>query len=118
LRVYTSPRFHPKLYIFGDVVALVGSANLTRSALRENQEVVISVDSSDDRFVELRAIFEGYWNGADVPTDAQLAIYREFYKQFAKHDAAAEALGQKVLDKLGGTQRVRPSQYPITHWLV
>jgi len=103
LRVYTSHSYHPKLYIFGDEVALVGSANLTRSALMTNQEVVVSIDSSDDRFVELMAIFEDYWDEADVPTDSQLADYKSFYKQFAQYNAAAEKLSRKVLEKLGDT---------------
>jgi phosphatidylserine/phosphatidylglycerophosphate/cardiolipin synthase-like enzyme len=101
LRFYTGHSFHPKLYIFGDEAALVGSADLTRSALLTNQEIVVSVDSSDDRFVELMAIFEDYWEGAEVPTDSQLAIYKELYKQFTKHQEATNALGQKVLEKLG-----------------
>jgi phospholipase D-like protein len=101
LRFYTGHSFHPKLYILGDKVALVGSANLTRSALLTNQEVVVSIDSSDDRFVELMAIFEDYWDEADVLTDAQLAIYKEFHNQFLRHQQAADALGQKVLEKLG-----------------
>lgn len=101
LRVYTGHSFHPKLYIFNDEVALVGSANLTRSALLTNQEVVVSIESSDQKFVELLAIFEDYWDGAEVLTDDQLATYIGFYRKFALHQAAAEALGQKVLEKLG-----------------
>jgi len=103
LRIYTGHSYHPKLYIFGDEVALVGSANLTRSALLTNQEVVVSIASSDNRFVELMAIFEEYWDGADVPTDTQIATYKEFYKQFAKHEEAAATLSQRVLEKLGDT---------------
>src|SRR5436309_13003790 len=42
VRFFTGHAFHPKLYIFGDKAALVGSANLTSSAIRRNQEVVVS----------------------------------------------------------------------------
>ncbi len=101
LRVYTGHSYHPKLYIFGDDVALVGSANLTRTALLTNQEVVVSVDSRDDRFVELMAIFEDYWDGAEVPTKAQLTEYRELFKQFSKLENDVDILAQKVLDRLG-----------------
>jgi hypothetical protein len=101
LRVYTGHSYHPKLYIFGDDVALVGSANLTRSALLTNQEVVVSVDSRDDRFVELMAIFEDYWDGAEVPTKAQLTEYRDLFKQFSKLENDVDILAQKVLDRLG-----------------
>lgn len=101
LRFYTGHSYHPKLYIFGDKAALVGSANLTRSALMTNQEVVVSVDSSDERFVELMGIFEEYWDGAEVPTAPQLATYKALYKEFEKHENATHVLGQKVLAKLG-----------------
>lgn len=100
LRCYTSHSYHPKLYIF-DEVALVGSANLTRSALMTNQEVVVAIESSDDRFVELMAIFEDYWDGAEVISDAQLEAYRSLYKQYAKHEAEVDALGREVLRLFG-----------------
>lgn len=101
LRIYTGHAFHPKLYIFGDEMALVGSANLTRSALLTNQEVMVSISSEDARFVELMAIFEDYWDGAEVPTDDQLAFYKDIFKQNEQHQDKSDALAQKVLDKLG-----------------
>jgi HKD family nuclease len=101
LRIYTGHAFHPKLYIFGDEIALVGSANLTRPALLTNQEVMVSIGSEDARFVELMAIFEDYWDGAEVPTDEQLAFYKDIYKQNAQFQDKSDALAQKVLDKLG-----------------
>jgi len=101
LRVYTGHSYHPKLYIFGDNVALVGSANLTHSAITSNQEVVISIESSDDRFIELTAIFDSYWDGAQVPTEDQLKVYRDFYRQYEKHEDATEKLSRQVLEKLG-----------------
>lgn len=101
LRIYTGHAFHPKLYIFSDETALVGSANLTRSALLTNQEVMVGIDSTDARFVELMAIFEDYWDGAEVPTPEQLEIYKKLFKEYEKHQAKADALGQEVLNKLG-----------------
>ena len=101
LRIYTGHAFHPKLYIFGDDMALLGSANLTRSALLTNQEVMVSIGSEDARFVELMAIFEDYWDGAEVPTDDQLAFYKEIFKQNEQLQDKSDALAQKVLDKLG-----------------
>src|SRR5689334_10514024 len=41
IRYFTDKSFHSKLYIFGDRIALVGSANLTRTAVMTNQEVVV-----------------------------------------------------------------------------
>lgn len=101
LRIYTGHAFHPKLYIFGDEMALVGSANLTRPALLTNQEVMVSIGSDDARFVELMAIFENYWDGAEVPTDDQLTFYKEIFKQNEQFQNKSDALAQRVLDKLG-----------------
>ena len=103
LRIYTGHSFHPKLYIFGDDIALVGSANLTSAALLTNQEVVVSVESSDDRFRELVSIFEGYWDEAEVLTDAQLSTYKSIFKEIDKLDNQADFLGRKVLELLGET---------------
>lgn len=103
LRVYTSRSFHPKLYIFGDQKALVGSANLTHAAITSNQEVVVSVEQSDPRFAELASIFQSYWDDAEVPTEAQLKLYKELYRQFERHDDAADLLARDAADRLGNT---------------
>ncbi len=47
------------------------------------------------------AIFEDYWDGAEVPTDDQLAFYKEIFKQNEQLQGKSDALAQKVLDKLG-----------------
>jgi len=56
------PRLHAKVYIFGNEVALVTSANLTRSAMDSNIEVGAFVDRS-----EVHALirwFDQQWNSA------------------------------------------------------
>lgn len=103
LRFYSSHSFHPKLYIFGDKTALVGSANLTRSAILSNQEIVVSIDSSDERFFELAEIFDGYWRHAEVLTEEALNTYKALYQEYAKLEAAADLLGRALIDKLGET---------------
>lgn len=103
LRVYTSMSFHPKLYIFGDEVALVGSANLTHQAITSNQEVVVGIAGEDERFAELAAIFQSYWDGADVPTDDMLRTYAAAYKKFEAHENAADKLARDVAAALGNT---------------
>ena len=103
LRIYTARTFHPKLYIFGDEAALVGSANLTHAAIWSNQEVVVRVDAEDDRFAELAAVFDEYWDGAEVPTAAQLKLYKELYSKFEKHEDAADLLARDAAEKLGNT---------------
>jgi HKD family nuclease len=103
LRVYTSTSFHPKLYIFGDDVALVGSANLTHSAITSNQEVMVGISGDDERFTELASIFQNYWDGADVPTEAMLQTYAAAYKKFEVHENAAEKLSHEIARQLGDT---------------
>jgi len=103
LRVYTSMSFHPKLYIFGDDVALVGSANLTHSAITSNQEVMVGIAGDDERFAELAGIFQDYWDGADVPTDEMLRAYAAAYRKFKAHESAADALARDIARQLGDT---------------
>lgn len=103
LRVYSGRTFHPKLYIFGDQIALVGSANLTNAAITGNQEVMVSIKAEDERFAELAAIFQDYWDGADMPTPEMLKLYKELYRQFERHDNAAEMLAREAAEKLGNT---------------
>jgi HKD family nuclease len=104
IRYFTGHAFHPKVYIFGDKAALVGSANLTRSAILTNQEVVVSVDSDDSRLTELSVLFGDYWNEAKVLDSVALDTYRAIFQQFEKLQGASDKLAQDVLDKLGTSQ--------------
>ena len=86
VRYYTDRKFHPKLYIIDDV-ALVGSANLTRSGLEANREVsVVLKKDRDPAFQSLPMIFDNLWNYADVLTDKILDAFEKVYKNqnFAK----------------------------------
>jgi len=77
LRYFNSTRFHPKLYLFDNSSALVGSANLTSSALSVNQEVVVSIE--DEIVVtDLSAAFSRWWSQARPLT-------RETLNRYAKH---------------------------------
>lgn len=104
IRYFTGHAFHPKVYIFGNKAALVGSANLTRSAILTNQEVVVSIDSNDSRLTELTSLFGDYWGEAKVLDPEALDKYRLIFQQFEKLQGAADKLGQDVLDKLGTSQ--------------
>ena len=79
-------------------------SNLTRSAILTNQEVVVSVDSSDPRLSELSALFGDYWGEAKVLDSEALAKYRAIFQQFEKLQGAADKLDQEVLEKLGTSQ--------------
>lgn len=98
VRYFTSESFHPKLYIFGDRCAYVGSANLTGQAMISNQEILVSLDAEDPRFTELSGLFADYWSEARVLTPEILKDYKTVYAkhkeadaEVAKLDAAVEA---------------------------
>ncbi|WP_419690218.1 phospholipase D family protein [Burkholderia theae] len=101
MRYFTGHSFHPKLYIFGDEIAFVGSANLTGSAILTNQEIVVGIGRDDDRFTELVYIFSEYWQESRVLHDDDLKSYKQLFNKFQQHQAAAEQLGQKILNQLG-----------------
>jgi hypothetical protein len=75
IRYFTSPEFHSKLYIFGQQVALVGSANLTQAGMQSNREICVAVPVEDERFDDLIRLFQSYWESADVLTPERLTKY-------------------------------------------
>jgi hypothetical protein len=103
IRYFSDHSFHPKLYIFGDRVALLGSANLTKSALSTNQEVVISVEPEDPRFDELALLFGEYWNEAKVLTDDDLNAYVEAYERYRKSVNDVRRIDKEFQDRVGKT---------------
>jgi hypothetical protein len=99
IRYFTSPLFHSKLYIFGDTVALVGSANLTQSGIQSNREICVAITSEDERFERLQSLYQSYWNEAEVLSSERLARYEKLCKKFK---AARESdLEQSVLKEFG-----------------
>lgn len=100
-RFYTSHSFHPKMYIFGDKNALVGSANLTRSAILTNQEVVIGISSDDTRFDELSQLFSEYWDEAEVLTNESILAYKKVYEKFKQISKLANDLDDAVIHEFG-----------------
>jgi HKD family nuclease len=103
VRYFTDPSFHTKLFIFGDRNALVGSANLTGSALMSNQEIMVSIDSSDQRFNQLAALFSDYWQEAEALSYEAIRKY-EFVCNSHELDSLAlvqEKADNAVIEKLG-----------------
>lgn len=82
IRYFSSKRFHPKLYIFGDEVAYIGSSNLTDGGLMANQELTVSIGNEDEHFEELHTIFNDYWNSAMVLTEDILQSYKEITSKY------------------------------------
>ena len=80
VRYYTSRSFHAKLYIIDDL-ALVGSANLTDSGLKTNREVsVVLRRDRDPGFEALPAMFNLFWDYADVLTAEVCTNYEQAFK--------------------------------------
>ncbi|QQP96218.1 phospholipase D-like domain-containing protein [Lysobacter enzymogenes] len=104
LRCYTSNHYHPKLYLFGTDAALVGSANLTRSAMMRNQEVMLSVEADDERLHGLIELFEEYWDSAEVPTDDQLKAYRSAFREYDRQQRGIDELARGLLSQLGDSE--------------
>lgn len=100
-RFYTNSSFHPKLYIFGDKIALIGSANLTRSAILTNQEVVVEIDSGDPRFIELTNLFSDYWNESEVLTEESILKYESIYNKNKEAISKIENIEDEVNKQIG-----------------
>ena len=99
VRYYTDRKFHPKLYIIDDV-AMVGSANLTRSGLEANREVSVTlIKDRDPAFQILPGIFDNLWDYADVLNNQ---ILDEFEKIYKKHSFAKkrESFEKDIEDKI------------------
>jgi len=101
LRYYSDRSFHPKLYIFGDRVALVGSANLTNSALMTNQEVAVAVGSDDPRFDDLTGLFSEYWDQAEVLTEEVLSLYADAHEKVSAANRTASKIENEFEVKVG-----------------
>jgi len=100
-RYYTNHSFHPKLYIFGDKSVLIGSANLTRSAILTNQEVMVRLHSDDPRFEELSLLFSEYWNEAEVLNEESIDLYKSIYNNFKKASELVSQLDNAVITTMG-----------------
>lgn len=101
IRFFTDESFHPKLIIFDDDDALIGSANLTKSGIDSNQEIMVSVNSDDDAFIGLIETFNTYWMDAKVLTNEYLNDYQKIYREHDKINKEITSLNNKVLDKIG-----------------
>lgn len=82
IRFFTSNKFHPKLYIFGNSIAFIGSSNLTQSGLTSNQKINISIESENPIFKDLRTLFDEYWKQAEVLDNNYIQKFIEIEKKY------------------------------------
>lgn len=106
IRYFTSPLFHSKIYIFGDRIALVGSANLTQSGIQSNREICVSIDSEDECFQALLSLYQSYWDQAEVLNSDRLDQFGKICSRFKVNKENTE-LEQSVLKHFGD---VAPSE--------
>lgn len=100
IRYYTSNHFHPKLYIFENDCAFIGSSNLTESALGINSEVNVKIEEENEEpfFQQLYGLFQEYWEQAIPLTLKDLSIFENIVD--SNPDAGNDLFG-KIKDALG-----------------
>lgn len=86
-----SRRFHPKVLYFeersqaGEALLMIGSANLTSSALGGNSEAVVFLRAEhDDETCSLAAAWQDLWSQGHVPGTEELAEYKRRYEKTRK----------------------------------
>ena len=117
IRFFSDRSFHPKLYIFGSSGALVGSANLTSSAMITNQEIMVHIDAEDNIFAELIDLFCEYWEESTVLTKQVVKDYKEIYENFKSLSSDDLKLETEIHKKIGkvvgsniGRDKIKQSQ--------
>lgn len=100
VRFVNDRTFHPKLYIFAEKCAIVGSSNLTYSALTVNQEVNVSISVDDPRYDELVSLFGEYWIQAKVLDKDQLRIYAAVFEKW-QWEKSEEVFEETLRSKQG-----------------
>lgn len=83
--------FHPKLYIFQDddnAIAWIGSANLTRGGLINNEETLIRLkgNSSDIPIASMIRYFDNLWETRSVPVDYYLNKHPDYLVKKLNHE--------------------------------
>jgi len=101
VRFVNDRSFHPKLYIFTGRYAMVGSSNLTESALKTNQEVNVSIEVEDPRYSELISIFSEWWDQSKVLDTNALDEYRRLYDKYREHSDTDTLIEDDLRKKQG-----------------
>lgn len=97
IRYYTSETFHPKIYIFGQHSAIIGSSNLTKSGVQSNQEANIMIRSEEIVFEDIEKMFQEYWTYAEVLNNDILDIFLQIEDEVS---AAKNRYNEKIKNQL------------------
>jgi hypothetical protein len=92
-RLSTEPKFHAKVYIFGDQSAIVTSANFTKSGLEKNIEV--GTELTGPAVDELAAWFDAYWVNAQPVTKDDLAELEQRTRELRRAFRVIKSIARK-----------------------
>lgn len=101
IRFYTDKSFHPKIYIFGNKIASVGSSNLTDGGLTTNQEVNLTVTPENPIFQDIRDLFSDYWEQASVLDSRILEDYKLIENKYHQIFTMESQLEQNIRERIG-----------------
>ena len=101
IRFFTSDSFHPKLYIFGNTKAFIGSSNLTKSGILSNQEINVSIDSDNIIFDDLINCFYDYWESAEVLNDNIIEKYSKIEEEYHDLDNKLKKFNEILKEEIG-----------------
>ncbi len=94
---YFTKGFHPKLYIYGNDIAFVGSSNLTDKGLVTNLELNVSIPSDDPEFDVLKEIFHEIWEDAQVLTSDIIDRYSQIISHmYTAHNKTEREITEKI----------------------
>jgi superfamily II DNA or RNA helicase len=103
LKIVTEGDFHSKGYLFKNnnlYDLIIGSSNLTQSALSKNKEWNLKVTATPESHIIVNAIkeFKNEFENAHLVTKHYIDDYEQIYKkQFARNKSVRAALDQDVL---------------------
>lgn len=83
VRLLQGKQYHGKMYLFNheaDTKVMVGSSNLTQTALSSNEELNFLYSSGSKRVEQAKTQFERIWSNANVVNEQLLEHYRQEYK--------------------------------------
>ncbi len=101
------PKLHAKVYMFGNEVAFVTSANLTRNGLDANLEVGVQLTGSAAR--ELTAWFDTFWKRAKWLDLAKMNKWKRDTAALRREFAALRKKARAMLTLPNGTSHSVPS---------
>lgn len=111
VRIHRSPAFHPKGYVFehgNSVTAMLGSSNLTETALVKNHEwnLRVSAARASDLGTQLQQLADKQIQDSDPLTQDWVDLYASTYK-------APPPRPPRSLDGLAGVTTLVPATDPI-----